>query len=450
MTPPNSAFSQTAMKQALTPRFTTPFAPNTSASEHLTGAQHGMAALRTEHFPARAKLALRLLERIQCGSLWVTCPDGQQALFGAQHSLGDEPHAQIVFHDWKVCDAALHSGDIGFAQSYIAGDWETNDLTTLLSLFIVNRTVIENFIYGTWWGRLVYRVRHLLNRNSKAGSRRNIHAHYDIGNAFYQLWLDPSMTYSSALFNGDLEQDLRNAQHAKYARMLAETGVQAGEHLLEVGCGWGGMAETAQQAGVHLTGLTLSTEQADYARQRLASRHTADSGRTEIRLQDYRDVTPPAGGFDGIVSIEMFEAVGEAWWPSYFAALARNLKHGGKACIQTITIDDKLFARYRESTDFIQQYIFPGGMLPSPTVFAEQAAKAGLKVVNRLAFGKDYAETLKRWRLDFVAQDAAIRSQHFDDAFMRTWLFYLCYCEAAFAHANTDVMQFTLMHADAT
>lgn len=401
------------------------------------------SALNLRGFPARARLALQLLERLQHGSLLVTFPDGQQASFGPGQGL----HADITLHDWRCCDAALSSGDIGFAETFIDGGWTTSDLATLLDLFVINRNAIEDVVYGTWWGRLWYRLRHLLNHNSREGSRRNIHAHYDIGNAFYRLWLDASMTYSSALFPSGADSapmnslDLQAAQQAKYQRMLDELNVPPGASLLEVGCGWGGFAEFALRRDMSVTGLTLSTEQLDWARERCAA---VAPDRVGLRLQDYRDCE---GSFDGIVSIEMFEAVGERYWPAYFDSIKRNLKPGGRACIQTIVIDDALFKRYRRGTDFIQQYIFPGGMLPSPAVFREHVARAGLTVCNELAFGHDYALTLRMWRAKFLEHLDVVQAQGFDDAFVRTWLFYLCYCEAAFRHHNTNVIQFTLQHA---
>jgi cyclopropane-fatty-acyl-phospholipid synthase len=293
-------------------------------------------------------------------------------------------------------------------------------------------------IYGTWWGNLLYRVKHFFNRNSRAGSRKNIHAHYDIGNAFYRLWLDPSMTYSSALFSDPLHT-LKNAQDAKYRRLLDELQLQENQRVLEIGCGWGGFAEMAARDGMQVTGLTLSTEQLEFARNRLAA--AGLSGSAELRLQDYRDAD---GEFDAIASIEMFEAVGEAYWSDYFSTIARRLKSGGRACIQTIVIADDLFERYRSGTDFIQQYIFPGGMLPSPGAFRKQAEKQGLRIVNALAFGQDYARTLQQWRLAFKAQFPAVRNQGFDEQFIRTWEFYLAYCEAGFRAHSLDVYQFTL------
>ena len=384
--------------------------------------------------PAEARLALSMLGRLKHGSLRLRRPDGTTSLYGE----GGETVA-LDLKNWNVCRASVKSGDIGFAESYIAGEWSSDNLPSLIELFVRNREAVEHMIYGTWWGNALYRIRHVLNRNSKSGSRRNIHAHYDIGNAFYRLWLDPSMTYSSALFT-DAQADLQQAQDAKYRRMLGELGLQQAGSILEIGCGWGGFAELAVREGGHqLTGLTLSSEQLHYARERLAKAGLAQHA--DLRLQDYRDA---AGKFDAVVSIEMFEAVGEKYWPDYFSCLARVLKPGGRACVQSIVIADELFARYRTSTDFIQQYIFPGGMLPCPRAFREQAARHGLRVANELAFGLDYARTLQHWRESFKAQQSAVCEQGFDERFTRTWEFYLAYCEAGFRAGSLDVVQFTL------
>ena len=390
--------------------------------------------------PASARAVFRLLQQLQVGTLDVQMPDGSMTHFGHATAHG-EPRAALRLHDWSVCSAALKSGDIGFAESYIAGGWTSPDLVALLQLFIANRDAIDKMIYGTWWGRLAYRVKHLLNRNSRRGSAKNIHAHYDIGNSFYREWLDETMNYSSALFEGDRSQPMPQAQHAKVRRALRECGVQPGQRVLEIGCGWGALAEmAAAEFGARVTGVTLSTEQLEYAQQRLARAGVA--AQADLRLQDYRDIDD--GPFDAIASIEMFEAVGREYWGGYFATLREQLKPGGHACIQSITIRDDLFERYVRGTDFIQQYIFPGGLLPSREAFRAEAAKAGLELVNELPFGADYAETLRRWRLRFLAQDVQVRQLGFDTRFMRIWEFYLAYCEAAFAAGNTDVVQFTL------
>ncbi len=387
--------------------------------------------------PAAARAVLKLLERLATGTLDVQFPDGSQARFGS----GAEPRAALRLLDWRVCSAALKSGDIGFAEAYIDGHWTSPDLVALLKVFIANRDAIEQVVYGSWWGGLLYRVKHLLNRNSRSGSRKNIHAHYDLGNAFYRQWLDETMNYSSAWFDGRLEQPMADAQHAKVRRALAECRLGKGQRLLEIGCGWGALAEkAAAEFGARVVGVTLSTEQLAWAQER--QRRAGTSDRVDLRLQDYRDI--PDGEFDAIASIEMFEAVGREYWASFFATVSAKLKAGGRACIQSITIRDDLFERYVKGTDFIQQYIFPGGLLPSPSAFRAEAAKAGLVVENELAFGPDYAETLRRWRVDFLRQEGPVRELGFDTRFMRIWEFYLAYCEAAFATGNTDVMQFTL------
>ena len=386
--------------------------------------------------PAAARTVMQLLQRLQHGSLTLQLPDGTVQRFGS----ADGPHASLRLHNWNVCGAALKSGDIGFAESYIAGDWHSPNLTELLRLFVANRREIEDVIYGSWFGRLAYWVKHRLNRNSKANSRKNIHAHYDLGNAFYSLWLDQTMNYSSALFESP-EQTMVEAQHAKVRRALSMVNTQPGDRVLEIGCGWGALAEMATtEFGASVTGVTLSTEQLAFAQARMARLGVQD--RADLRLQDYRDINDAP--FDAICSIEMVEAVGRDYWPTYFSALQRLLKPGGSACIQSIVIDDALFDRYIAGTDFIQQYIFPGGCLPCPREFRRQAQAAGLRVVDELAFGLDYAETLRRWHERFVAQRTHILQQGFDQRFLHIWEFYLAYCEAAFTMGNINLVQYTL------
>jgi len=387
--------------------------------------------------PAAARTVFRLLQHLRHGTLTLALPDGSVQTVGD----GQGPHLQLQLHNWKPFAAALRSGDIGFAESYIAGDWSTPHLPELLGLLAANRQALEAVIHGSWLGRLAYRLRHLLHRNTRANSRKNIHAHYDLGNPFYRLWLDGTMNYSSAWFEGRLDQDLAQAQHAKVRRALRMAGVQPGHRVLEIGCGWGALAEKAtQEFGAQLTGVTLSTEQLHWARERLARQGLAQ--RAELRLQDYRDIHDAP--FDAICSIEMLEAVGQEYWPTYFESVARLLKPGGRACIQTIVIKDALFERYIRSTDFIQQYIFPGGCLPSPGQFRQCAQQAGLTVVDELAFGPDYAETCRRWRHDFLAQREQVLALGFDERFIRIWEFYLAYCEAGFEAGDIDVLQYTL------
>ena len=385
--------------------------------------------------PASAKRVLQLLSRLQSGCLKLQLPDGTWREFGAPAS---ELQVRVNLSDWGVFAAVLKSGDIGFAESYRDGGWTTDDLAGLLRLFLLNRQALDEVIYGNWLGRLVYRIKHLLKRNTRENSRKNIHAHYDLGNAFYRLWLDDSMVYSSAWFEGQLQGDLKQAQLAKVRRSLRMAGVEPGHRVLEIGCGWGALAQMAvNEFQARLVGLTLSTEQLQWAQDA--------NPKAEIRMQDYRDVND--GPFDAVLSIEMLEAVGQEYWATYFETVSRLLKPGGRACIQTIVIADQLFERYISSTDFIQQYIFPGGCLPCPRALRQHASQAGLKVVDEFAFGPDYAETLRRWRQQFLASREQVLQLGFDEPFIRLWEFYLAYCEAAFDEGSTNVMQFTLQKA---
>ena len=409
-----------------------------------TASGHLSATARIPHasLPKAAMRMINLLARLKVGTLTLHAPDGNHQVFGTHEA----PFAALHIHNWDLCAEVLKSGDIGFAEAYMAGEWTTPELAGLLRLFIANRNHIEGAIYGHWLGRLMYRIKHLLNRNNRSNSRKNIHAHYDLGNAFYELWLDGTMNYSSAWFEGDLSQPMADAQKAKVRRALRMVNAQPGQRVLEIGCGWGALAESATtEFGAHITGVTLSTEQLAFANARMQALGVAP--RADLRLQDYRDIAATDGqaSFDAVCSIEMIEAVGQAYWPTYFQTISRLLKPGGRACIQSITIDDSLFERYLQSTDFIQQYIFPGGCLPSPREFRKQAQAAGLQVVDELNFGPDYAETLRRWRDSFMAQQHTVRTLQFDDRFIRLWEFYLAYCEAAFDEASIDVIQFTLV-----
>jgi cyclopropane-fatty-acyl-phospholipid synthase len=398
----------------------------------------------TEAMPAAARRVLSLLQRLQHGTLHVQWPDGRVEQFGSAPSSGIALNATLHLQSYAPLTQALKSGDIGFAESYIAGEWTTNNLSELLQLLVANRRDMDELIFGSWLGRLYYRVRHLLHRNTRSNSKKNIHAHYDLGNAFYELWLDPTMNYSSAWFDNDRSKPMAEAQSAKVRRALRMVDAKAGDRILEIGCGWGALAELGgQEFGAHMSGVTLSHEQLAFANQRMQTQGLAAT--SNLRLQDYRDIDD--GPYDAICSIEMLEAVGQEYWSTYFESVARLLKSGGKACVQTIVIDDSLFDRYVKSTDFIQQYIFPGGCLPCPREFRAHAERAGLKVIDELAFGLDYAETLRRWRHQFMADKAQVLQLGFDERFIRIWEFYLAYCEAAFEQHNTDVMQFTLVKA---
>jgi len=395
---------------------------------------------RPTDMPLAARQVLPLLQKLQHGRLHLRLPDGSESVYGQ----GEQPNATVVVHDWGVFAAAMRSGDIGFAESFIAGEWETPDLCALLRVFIANRNALEDVIYGHWWGQLAHRLRHWLNRNTRSNSRKNIHAHYDLGNAFYSLWLDPTMNYSSAWFDGNPMLPMDQAQDAKVRRALRMVNLTPGhnQRLLEIGCGWGALAEMAtREWGVDFTGVTLSEQQLAHAQKRLGDQGLG--GQAQFRLQDYRDITDPP--FDAICSIEMIEAVGQAYWPTYFETVARLLKPGGRACIQSIVIADAYFDRYVRGTDFIQQYIFPGGCLPSPSAFRQQAQAAGLRVVDEFAFGLDYAHTLRLWRERFMQVKPQVLELGFDERFVRIWQFYLAYCEAAFMEASTDVVQYTLL-----
>ncbi len=384
------------------------------------------------------RIIFGMLEKLQHGTLTLTAPSGEVIRFGPEcESTGSSADLHIL--DARVYSEILRGGDIAFAEMFMHGKVTTTDLPQLLKLFVKNRQAIEAALHGSWWGVLLDRLLHVFRRNTKRQARKNIEAHYDLGNDFYKLWLDPSMTYSSALFSG-ADVSLPVAQEAKYQRVLGQLG--DAKNILEIGCGWGGFADVASAAGRRITGLTLSTEQLNYAKERLVQSgqgHTAD-----LKLQDYRD---ESNQYDGIASIEMFEAVGEAYWPSYFECISRNLKAGGKACIQSITIKDELFERYRKGTDFIQRYIFPGGMLPSPSVFAETASSHGLRVIETFEFGTDYARTLAVWRSHFLDKLTEVRALGYPEKFIRMWDFYLAYCEAGFESGDTSVMHFTLEKA---
>lgn len=374
------------------------------------------------------RLVFELLEKIRGGLLEIRLPDGARFLFGE-----GEPGVTMQFNDETVFARVLAKGDIGLAEAYLDGEWDSPDVTALLALLARNRDALRDAVYGSWRQLLAARLRHWFNRNSRAGSKRNIMAHYDLGNDFYRLWLDPGMSYSSALFDGATDQPLQAAQDAKYRRILDRLAAEPGQRVLEIGCGWGGFAEMATRDGLAVTGLTLSPAQLAWAQQRVPS--------ADLRLQDYRDA---AERFDHVVSIEMFEAVGERWWPTYFRTVANALQPEGRAVIQSITIRDDLFSAYRRGTDFIQQYIFPGGMLPSRAEFRAQAARQGLVVRDEFAFGLDYARTLALWRDAFDAHWPQVAALGFDEPFRRLWRLYLSYCEAGFLAGNIDVVQFEL------
>ena len=386
--------------------------------------------------PWQVRPLVALLERISRGTLELTTPEGLQLCFGN----GGEPRADLQLKDWAALRSIFRNGDVGLAECYRDGLVTSADLTALIRLGIQNQQALDQAIHGNRLLTLGYRIRHLLRFNSRRGSARNIGLHYDLGNDFYRLWLDASMTYSSARFNGNLAGDLKIAQQAKDRRMVEFTGAETGDSILEIGCGWGGFAEYAAKHNLHVQGVTVSREQLLFARERLSKAGLASM--VELELRDYRDID---GQYDHIVSIEMLEAVGERYWPTYFQKLNALLTPGGSAAIQTIVIDDAHFERYRSGTDFIQQYIFPGGMLPSPAKLQQMAAANGFRIERCEFFGRDYAETLRRWRARFEENLARIGELGFDSGFIRLWRLYLAYCEAGFDEGRIDVAQLRLV-----
>jgi cyclopropane-fatty-acyl-phospholipid synthase len=386
--------------------------------------------------PLSARLFLALLRKIRHGHLTLSTPDGTQHVFGDPR---EAPAATLHLRDWRACRAILRAGDIGFADALRAQWLDSPDLTALLRLAIRNEAAVAATVHGGPLARLWYGLRHRLRRNTRAGSRRNIHAHYDLGNAFYGTWLDETMTYSSACFEGDWQRPLAQAQTAKYQRIVDTLALVAGMRVLEIGCGWGGFALHAARLGIEVYGVTISQEQHAWATERVRVAGLGD--RVSIALLDYRELS---GQYDAIVSIEMFEAVGQAYWPRYFETLRRLLKPGARALVQSITLADAQFERYRASSDFIRETIFPGGMLPSPQRFVHGAMQAHLGTVPVFAFGRDYAHTLRLWRDAFENHLDNVRALGFDDAFIRIWRLYFAYCEAAFEEGRIDVMHFVL------
>lgn len=379
------------------------------------------------------RLLGRWLNRLACGSLEVQLPDGR-TVSGQGHAPG--PAARLVLHRWRPLRRLALHGDLGLARSWRDGDWSTPDLTTLLEFGALNEAAWAGASSAAWPWRLLFRLAHRLRDNSRRGSRRNIAFHYDLGNDFYRQWLDEDLIYSSALFGPDA-RTLEAAQARKIGRIIDLLDLADGQQptrVLEIGCGWGALACAIARRGASVTGLTLSTEQLAHARAR--SEREGLSDQVELRLQDYRDAP---GQFDRLVSIEMIEAVGERFWPVYFDVLRERLVPGGIAVIQAITIDEAAFPAYRQGADFIQHFIFPGGMLPSPGAMRREAERAGLVLDSVETFGESYAATLAQWRERFVAAWPAIAKLGFDESFRRLWTYYLCYCEAGFRTGRVDV-----------
>ncbi len=387
--------------------------------------------------PAVFRAALAIAARNWLwGSITLTLPSGREIpIRGSQPG----PDARVIIHDFRCMRRVMAAGDIGFAEGFMAGEWETPDLTAVLESASLNFDRLETLVDGNLIMRAFNYLAHALHSNTRGGAKRNIHAHYDLGNAFYERWLDRTMTYSSAWFER-AGQPLADAQRHKYAELARGMGLAANHHVLEIGCGWGGFAEfAAREVGARVTGVTISREQYDFARKRLFEAGLAE--KADIQLIDYRDVE---GQFDRVASIEMFEAVGERYWPAYFEKIHSALAPGGQAGLQIITIRDEFFDQYRSRADFIQKYVFPGGMLGSEKRLRQETDRAGLQWRNLARFGQHYAETLRQWAERFEANWDEVAPLGFDERFRKLWRFYLSYCEAGFRSGRTNVVQLTL------
>jgi len=385
----------------------------------------------------RSKNLIALLTRgIHAGQLDLTLPGGEHhAITGPETG----PQAVVTVHRWRTLRRLAFGGGVGFAESYMDGDWDSPDLAPVIELAALNRGLADDGTRPSTTARLLHWLRHSLRANTHKGSRRNIAFHYDLGNQFYERWLDSTMTYSSAIY-AEPSQSLEEAQRNKYRQLLDRMEVQPNQHVLEIGCGWGGFAIlAAKERGLKVTGITLSQEQHDLAAQRVQEEGLADKINIEIR--DYRDVTAT---YDHVASIEMLEAVGEQYWPVFFAKIFDSLKSGGRAALQVITIDDRHFESYKRSADFIQTYVFPGGMLLSPGALKREVASAGLQWHSDAGFAEDYAKTLRIWRERFEEKWAEIEPLGFDERFRRMWRFYLAYCEGGFRAAAIDVKQLAI------
>ena len=389
-----------------------------------------------QNLPRYFKRVFDLVGKLNSGRVDFVFQDGRKfRAEGKSHG----PIAEITIHNPEVFARLIREGDLGFSDAYLDGWWTTPDLQTFMDFIHADNDDMYDGFSGIAIVRAWEKARFWFQSNSKRQALKNISHHYDLGNDFYSLWLDDTMTYSSALFNTG-QESLENAQTAKYASMIDQMGVKPGDHVLEIGCGWGGFAEyAAKERGLKVTGLTISKEQLLYAKERIKNKGLED--KVDLKLQDYRDET---GVYDGVASIEMFEAVGEKYWPIYFETIKHCLKPGRQATLQIITVHDARWDVYKKSVDFIQKYIFPGGMLPSPTVLRQEVTKAGLRVQHSIEFGKSYSQTLRRWFDVFNDQWDTINDMGFDDRFRRMWNFYLTSCAATFESGNCDVTQITL------
>ncbi|MDI3324112.1 cyclopropane-fatty-acyl-phospholipid synthase family protein [Pontibacterium granulatum] len=373
------------------------------------------------------------------GKLQLQLPSGVQCAFGQ-----GKPNASVTLHTYRPLVRLLFGGINGWSESYLAGEWDSPDLTALVNWALGYETSLSSIAKASFFTQILHNLYHWRRDNSKKGSRRNIAAHYDLGNNFYKEWLDPGMTYSAALFESP-HQTLQEAQHNKNARILDMLDAQPNAHIAEIGCGWGGFAEqAAKDKALRVHGVTLSQEQLFWAKSRITAAGLSDQ--VSLSLTDYRDLVHR---YDGIVSIEMFEAVGEAHWDTYFQTLQRILKPGGNVVLQIITIDDERFHSYRKNADFIQRYVFPGGMLPSIEALQQKFDQHGFELQAKLLFGPDYAETLRRWRDAFEARWDAIKPLGFDDRFYRLWRYYLAYCEGGFDSGSINVGLYKLSLAKA-
>ena len=390
------------------------------------------------YYRRQVRFLLTILSHLHCGRLTLTLPDGSQHQFSGALS---GPDSDLTIHTESALRRLLHDGKMGFCEAFMDGEASSQSLPTLIELAVLHDKYLEDALKTNIFRQAGLRLFHMLRRNNKLGSAKNIAHHYDIGNSFYEAWLDPTMTYSSAVFDSETD-DLTTAQLNKYKRLAELADIQPGDRVLEIGCGWGGFAKfVSQHIGAHVTGITISQAQLAYAEASLAE--AGLQNKVDLKLMDYRDLQ---GRFDKIVSIEMFEAVGQAYWPIYFDKISRMLKSGGRAVIQLITIDHDAFQSYRDQPDFIQRYIFPGGMLPSMPMLQTPVAQAGLELVAENGYASDYARTLQEWRAQFLAAWPALAGDKFDNRFKRMWELYLAYCEGGFRAGMIDVKQILLMH----
>lgn len=390
------------------------------------------------YYRRQVRFLLAILSHLHCGRLTLTLPDGSQHQFSGAMS---GPDSDLTIHTESALRRLLHDGKMGFCEAFMDGEASSQSLPTLIELAVLHDKYLEDALKTNIFRQAGLRLFHMLRRNNKLGSAKNIAHHYDIGNSFYEAWLDPTMTYSSAVFDSETD-DLTTAQLNKYKRLAELADIQPGDRVLEIGCGWGGFAKfVSQHIGAHVTGITISQAQLAYAKASLAE--AGLQNKVDLKLMDYRDLQ---GRFDKIVSIEMFEAVGQAYWPVYFDTISRMLKSGGRAVIQSITIDHDAFQSYRDQPDFIQRYIFPGGMLPSMPMLQSPVAQAGLELVAENGYASDYARTLQEWRARFLAAWPSLAGDKFDNRFKRMWELYLAYCEGGFRAGMIDVKQILLMH----